>query len=111
MRQPSPPGNKPGPPHQGVLMTAIRKLAASGAITYTLHAEQRLAQRGIDRQDVTDVIRIGDISGPITPGSNRGEWQCLVAGPPPWSHRDVGVALAVEPTRRVIIKTVEWIDP
>jgi hypothetical protein len=55
-----------------MLMTAVRKLAASGSITYTTHAEQRLSQRDIDRQDVLDVISIGDISGRVTPGQNAG---------------------------------------
>lgn len=111
MQPPGPPSNLPTPPHAGMLMTAVRKLAASGSITYTIHAEQRLSQRDIDRQDVLDVIRVGDISGRVTPGQNAGEWQCLVVGPPPHSSREIGIAIAVTPTTIIVIKTVEWIDP
>jgi hypothetical protein len=111
MKPPGPPSNQPKPPHAGVLMTAIRKLAASGSITYTTHAEQRLSQRDIDRQDVLDAIRIGDIRGKVTAGRNASEWQCLIVGPLPHSARDIGIAVAVTPTSIIVIKTVEWIDP
>lgn len=100
------------PPHPGDLIALIRKLAREGKITYTRHAEQeRMPERGFDFTDVETILRVGEISGGITPGESGGEWQCLVIGKPELNARDAGVAIVVDRARRIIVKTVEWIDP
>jgi hypothetical protein len=57
------------------------------------------------------VLRRGDILGEITPGNRAGEWRCLVVGPLEWSSREAGVATVVVRRDRLIVITVEWMDP
>ena len=57
------------------------------------------------------VLRLGTIDGPVQAGNRPGEWQCLVVAKVAPGSRDVGVATVVVQQQRLIIKTVEWIDP
>lgn len=100
------------PPRPWELLRIIRRLAEAGCITYSVHAEQeRMPERGIDFFDVEGVLRNGEIDGEITPGRRAGEWKCLVVGRAELDARDMGVATVVVRKQRLIIKTVEWIDP
>ena len=106
------PADRPKPPHPGDLIKTIRLLAAQGKLTYTAHAaEERMQERGIGFDDVLEVLGRGDISGNIMPGKKPGEWKCLVVAPLEWTPREAGVATVVVRKDRLIIITVEWMDP
>ena len=45
------------------------------------------------------------------PGSKSGEWKCLVVGKLDWTPHEAGVAAVVVRNDRLIIVTVEWMDP
>ena len=99
------------PPHPGVLMAQIRKLAAHGKYSYGRHVFDRMDERDIDINDALDVLRLGEISGPIEPGINAGEWQCKVTAKLEDHAREIGVAIVVIRGEELFFKTVEWEDP
>jgi len=101
------------PPHPGDLMMVIRSLAADGKISYSRHALERLDERDNcgDIMDVTKLLRNGEIDGEIKPGARAGEWDCLVMGKFSLEGREAGVSTIVVRGERLIIKTVEWMDP
>lgn len=102
----------PRPPHPGDLVRLIRRLAAEGKVAFSRHVlDERLDERGFDVADVFELLRSGDIDGPIRAGRNSGEWRCLVVGRLVWSPREAGVATVVVREERLIIATVEWMDP
>ena len=106
------PGQPTTPPHPGDLIKVIRKLAATGTISFTEHAlNERMDERGIEVADVLAIFRLGDIDGPITAGNKPGEWKCLVVGRLSWTSREAGVATVVVRKDRLIVVTTEWIDP
>lgn len=61
------------PPHPGVLMAQIRRLAAKGAYGWGSHTFDRTNERDIDINDALDVLRLGEIDGPIEAGKNAGD--------------------------------------
>jgi hypothetical protein len=71
---------------------------------------ERIAQRDIDIGDAVEVLRIGEIEGPIEPGADPGEWVCKVTAKPDKSSRRLGVAVVVIRDDRLFFKTVEWED-
>lgn len=100
------------PPRANHLIRLIRELLDRGKVSYSYHAEQeRMFERGIDFFDVEAVLRFGDIEGTVRPGNRAGEWQSLVIGKPELDSREMGVAAIVVRRDRLIVKTVEWIDP
>ena len=98
------------PPHPGVLMARIRKLAASGAYSYGPHVFERRDERSIDINDALDVLRLGEIDGPIRPGINAGEWKCKVTAKLEGANRELGVAVVVIKDNKLFLLTVEWDD-
>jgi hypothetical protein len=106
-----PPGTAK-PPHPGDLIKLIRKLAREGKYSFSSHAlDERMEDRDIDADDVLHIFALGDISGAIEPGKRPGEWRCLVVSNLPWTSREAGVVTVVVRNERIIIVTVEWIDP
>jgi hypothetical protein len=100
------------PPHPGRLIAVIRRLAKAGDIAFSDHAfDDRMGPRQIDADDVLKVLAIGDIEGDIVPGKNAGEWRCCVVGPLPWTTREAGVVTVVIRETKLLIVTVEWMDP
>jgi hypothetical protein len=91
-------------------MKRIRELAQEGAYSWGKHVRERIAQRDIDINDAVDVLRLGEIDGPIEPGSNLGEWNCKVTAKPDKSSRQLGVAVVVIRDDRLFLMTVEWED-
>lgn len=98
------------PPHPGVVMARIRKLAAAGAYRYGPHVFQRRHERSIDINDALDVLRLGEIDGPIMPGINAGEWKCKVTAKLEGADRELGVAVVVIKDSELFLLTVEWED-
>jgi hypothetical protein len=106
------PADRPKPPHPGDLIRTIRSLAARGKVSFTDHAlEERMPERGIGLGDVRQVLLRGDIEGRIAPGRKAGEWRCLVVGRLDWTPREAGVATVVVRHDRLVVLTVEWMDP
>jgi hypothetical protein len=102
----------PKPPHPGDLIKLIRRLAEDGKISWSDHAfDERSPERGIEIADVLEVFRLGDIEGDITPGKSRGEWKCCVVGKLQWTSREAGVVTVVARKTKLIVVTVEWMDP
>ena len=100
------------PPHAGDLIRLIRQLAAADKISWSDHAfDERSHERGIELHDVIEVLRLGDIEGEIVPGKKAGEWRCLVVGKLRWTSREAGIATVVVRKDRLIVVTVEWMDP
>lgn len=68
-------------------------------------------ERDIGIADVLEVFRLGDIEGAITAGDNPGEWKCLVVGNVKWTPREIGAVTVVAQRARLVIITIEWMDP
>ena len=99
------------PPPAHKLVKVIRFLATqSDRIDWTDHAWDRMDERGITDMDALRALRNGDIVGSILAGRRRGEWQCKVCFPLR-ERREIGVAVVVVESDRMVIKTVEWEDP
>jgi hypothetical protein len=92
-------------------MAEIRRLAVQGAYSWGPHVFDRKGQRDIDISDALDVLRLGEIDGPIKPGKNPGEWKCKVTAKLlDKSNRMLGVAVVVIRNQRLFFTTVEWED-
>jgi hypothetical protein len=59
-------------------MARIKELWRKGEITWSPHAEERLAARKLDITDVENIIRFGHVSESSKPGQ---EWRYKVEGP------------------------------
>lgn len=104
--------NRAQPPVPRDLTRIIRRLVEDGEVSWTEHAfDERALERGIRPRDAMSVLRIGDIEGDIVAGRKPGEWRCLIRGPLDWSSREIGVVTVVIAKRRLLIVTVEWMDP
>ncbi len=106
-------GPAPGkPPHPGKLMERIRRLAKAGSYSWGKHVFDRSGQRDIDINDAAEVLRLGEIEGPIEPGINPGEWKCKVTARTGRSSRRLGVAVVVIRDNHLFLMTVvvEWED-
>jgi hypothetical protein len=104
--------DRPQPPRRGDLIKIIRLLAGQGKLGFTAHAlEERMDERGIGMNDVLQVLTRGDIVGDIMTGKRADERKCLVVGRLGWTSREAGVATVVVRKDRLIIVTVEWMDP
>ncbi len=102
------------PPKTHVLMARIREIAQDSAnVAFSMHATERLNERGLTDLDVIRGYRIGDIVSAITPGERHREWVCEVVFPSPeesGGRREVGVITVVVEECRLRIKTVMWKD-
>ena len=97
-------------PSRDELEARIRKLAQdSKNVGFSVHAEDRMDERGISDLDALRVLRSGHIVGEITPGRNDGEWKCKVVAPVK-GRREVGVVVLTIRNRKLRVKTVEWED-
>jgi hypothetical protein len=91
-------------------MRRIRKLASDGKYSWGKHVFERRDVRDIDIHDAIEVLRLGEIEGPIEEGKNPGEWVCKVTAKIDSSSRRLGVAVVVIRNDHLFLKTVEWED-
>jgi len=106
------PTQRSRPPHPGDLIKTVRLLASQDKVSFTGHAlNERMGERGIRPKDVRQILMRGDIDGDVVPGRKSGEWKCLVVGKLDWTPREAGVATVVVRKDRLLIVTVEWMDP
>lgn len=97
-------------PKPADLAKMVRKSAAdSQNVSFSRHARERLAERGITDKEAIKVLRIGELRGDIEPGTERGEWKCKLVAPIKGS-REVGVITIMLVNSRLLVKTVEWED-
>ena len=71
------------------------------AHSWRTHIFDRSEQRDIDVPDAIEVLRLGEIEGPIEPGINPGEWKCKVTTKLDKSSRRL---------EHLFLVTVEWED-
>jgi hypothetical protein len=91
-------------------LECIRMLAeTSDAITFGLHALERMDERDISDIDVLRVLRRGRIKGSIRAGRRDGEWIVKIVDRIRGS-REAGVVTAVIGVSKLFIITVEWED-
>ncbi|MBM3570192.1 MAG: DUF4258 domain-containing protein [Alphaproteobacteria bacterium] len=87
----------------------IRTLAADSAnIDWSIHAFERMDERGITVQDALRALRQGMLSGQPEP-LPRNEWKCKMVRRTQ-GNRDVGVVTIMLASDRLFVKTVEWED-
>lgn len=100
----------PRMPSQQQLEAAIHRLALDTEnIKWSVHAQQRMAERGIDDIDVLRILRQGHVEPQIEPGKNKGEWLCKIVKAIS-GKREAGVVTIVVRDERLILVTVEWED-
>jgi hypothetical protein len=88
----------------------IRRLAReSGKVLFSMHAEDRMMERGITVPEVLSVLREGIIRGEVNSGKTLGEWKCKIVGTKKGS-REIGVVTLVRRQEKLFIVTVEWED-
>jgi hypothetical protein len=87
----------------------VRALALEPArVAVTLHAEERMLERGFNNTDLFKVLNTGSILTKPT-RTDKGEWKCKVVcrlrG-----NRDAGVVTVIARNDLLIVLTMEWED-
>lgn len=91
------------------VLSGVRDLVGQGRLRYSIHAEDRMSERGYTRQDVRQCLRSGCFVQrpfvPNKPGSIQYEFRvhAVVEG------REIDVVAALNPAEAVVVITV--IDP
>jgi hypothetical protein len=87
----------------------VRGLALEQSnVVVTLHAEERMLERGFNNRDLLNVLTTGQIiNQPVL--TERGEWKCKVVKRIRGS-RDAGVVTVIAKGDRLIVLTMEWED-
>jgi hypothetical protein len=84
----------------------ISKTTASVGLSF--HAKGRMAERDINVGDIYRILREGHVTDEPEP-TQRGDWKCKVTlklrG-----RRTAGVVVALHPTQKLTVVTVEWED-
>lgn len=78
-------------------------------IRWSIHALQRMDERGITDLVAVDVLRRGDLKGEIEPGQSSGEWKAKMVHAVK-GRREVGVVVLTIRNAKLFVKTVEWED-
>lgn len=98
-------------PRGETFLRRVQELAANTAnIKWSLHARDRMEERGIPNRVALTVLRKGVLRGEITPGNNRGEWRAKIVRAV-HGRREVGAVVILVRDTRILVKTVEWEDP
>jgi hypothetical protein len=88
----------------------VRRLAAdSKNVKWSIHAQERMVERGISDKVALDVLRLGDLEGDIEPGAKPGEWKAKMVRTVK-GRREVGVVVLTVRNAHLLVKTVEWED-
>jgi hypothetical protein len=88
----------------------VHRLAKDTAnISWSKHALDRMAERDIRDHVVIDVLRSGEVRGPIEPGNSPGEWKAKMVKEAK-GRREAGVVVVVYRSERLFVKTAEWED-
>lgn len=104
---------KPGKPLDKLsAQKCISEIAQdTSRIKYTVHVAKRMEERGFSVRDVERILLKGIIVDEPRL-SEKGEWSYLVRyvgleG----RNREAGCATIIVKNKKLVIKTVEWIDP
>ena len=77
-------------------------------VTVTLHAEDRMLERGFSNRDLFNILETGQVVGKPTL-TERGEWKCKVVKRLRGS-REAGAVTLIAKGDRLIVVTMEWED-
>lgn len=92
----------------------VRELAAESAATaaleWTNHIEERMAERDIDADAVLRILRKGDIEGEPEEGAKPGDWKIKITLKMA-TGRVAGVVAALTQEGRLVLITAQWEDP
>lgn len=83
--------------------------AATSALVWTEHIQQRMAERGIDSDAVLRILRNGDIEGEPEEGAKPGDWKIKLTLKMA-TGRTAGVCMALTGRGQLILITAEWED-
>ncbi|WP_350187680.1 DUF4258 domain-containing protein [Thalassobaculum sp.] len=86
------------------------KPETTGNVIFVPHAWERVSEREITREDVFEILRTGRCHD--QPARNeRGHWQVIVAKRLAGQRLAGAVTVVYENEDKLVIRTVEWIDP
>lgn len=89
----------------------VRSLAQDTAnIQWRRHALERMVERDITDEMALEVLRRGDLKGPIEPGEEPDELKLKMVRPIKGRGREAGVVCVVVKSLRLRVITVEWED-
>ena len=78
-------------------------------INITLHAYERMEERGFIDIDIHRILQRGHIDDAPEPGENEGEWMCKVTYKLK-GQREAGVITVIMLDGTLLVVTVEWED-
>jgi hypothetical protein len=97
-------------PRPEAIRDLVRKMAAdTSKVAWSMHAWDRMKERGITDNMALEVLRLGTPKGEIEAGKNAGEWKVKMVYATR-GRREVGVVVITIQDRRLLVKTVEWED-
>jgi len=97
-------------PRPGAIRDLIRQLAADTSnIAWSVHALERMEERGITDAVAVEVLRRGQPKGDIEAGNSPGEWKVKMVYATR-GRREVGIVVVTIHDRRLLVKTAEWED-
>lgn len=82
----------------------------TGAVIFTDHTWDRVSERDIPREDVTEILLKGHChEQPFR--NEKGNWQVLISKRLSGSREAGAVTVILEEAENLVIRTVEWVDP
>jgi hypothetical protein len=97
-------------PRPEAVRDLVWRLAADTSnIKWSIHALERMGQRGITDKVALETMRKGIPKGAVEAGQNTGEWKLKMTHRPT-GRREVGVVVITVRNARLLVKTVEWED-
>jgi hypothetical protein len=104
-------GPKPMSPAQATRHIRLRAAQSDMAISFKLHAQQRLEERGLTVLDVIEVLQKGDVLEPAQPGKQLDRFKYVMEGETANSHgRTLKVVVIPGTNAAFKIITVMWKD-
>lgn len=100
----------PFKPRPETLRDLVRGLAAdTDNISWSVHALDRMVERGITDKMAIEVLQKGDCKGEVEAGANPGEWKLKLVRRVK-GRREAGVVVLTVRNARLFVKTAEWED-
>ena len=100
----------PFKPRPETLRDLVHRLAAdTDNIAWSMHAQERMYERGITDKMAVEVLQKGDCKGDVEAGAKPGEWKLKLARRVK-GRREAGVVVLTVRNARLFVKTAEWED-
>lgn len=88
----------------------VQRLAQeSENVKWSVHALERMNERGITDKVALEVLRFGDVKGAVEAGKCPGEWKVKMVRTVK-GRREAGVVVLTIRNAHLLVKTVEWED-